>query len=239
MSTLKSTRLCFKFHFLLAWGPLTSGGPVHARVTRSGMAGDGGRPRLLCPVPTAPRSTQTFLSHLQTLPTLIHPLNWVPQSEAPEVQWDPGTPRRTAVKTVTPPCAGSVLGLPTRPPLASEQPHWGDTQKGSGLHKRPPELISPEQRGTVLDPYSSRGSQSRRGAPPSTAKPLSQEPVEGPPAPHLRCLEYLPRICPEPVHPGVGQLGGDKQEQSPGGGPVWHGDRVRISGPTPDHPPGE
>lgn len=109
------------------------------------MAGDGGWPKLLCPVPTAPRSTQAFLFHLQTLPTLIYPLYQAPQSEAPEVQWDPGTPRKTAVKTVTPPCAGSVPGLPTRPPPASEQPHWGDTQKGSGLHGRPPELISPQR----------------------------------------------------------------------------------------------
>lgn len=150
MSTVKNTRLCFKFHFLLVWGGLTSGGPVHARVTCSGLAGDGGWPRLLCPMPTTPRSTQGFLFHLQTLPTLTLPLNRAPQSEAPEVQWDPETPRRTAVKIVTPPYAGSVLGSPTRPPSASEQPHWGDTQKGSGLHGRPPGLICPEQRGTVL-----------------------------------------------------------------------------------------
>lgn len=183
-------------------------------------------------MPTTPRSTQGFLFHLQNLPTLPLPLNRAPQSEAPEVQWDPETPRRTAVKTVTPPCAGSVLGSPTRPPSASEQPHWRDTQKGSGLHRGPPGLICPEQRWTVLPTEGCRTGEEFH--PPS--QPLSQEPIEGPPAPHLRCLEYLPRICPEPVHPGVGQLGGDKREQSPGGGPVWNGDRVRISPQTV--PPG-
>lgn len=31
---------------------------------------------------------------------------------------------------------------------------------------------------------------------------------------YLRCLEYLPRTCPEPVHPGVGQLRGKKKARS-------------------------
>lgn len=38
--------------------------------------------------------------------------------------------------------------------------------------------------------------------------------------PYLRCLEYLPRMCPEPVHPGVGQLEGEKQRWSQGEGPA-------------------
>lgn len=43
--------------------------------------------------------------------------------------------------------------------------------------------------------------------------PPSQEP------PYLRCLEYLPRMCPEPEHPGVGQLG-RQAEWSLGEGPT-------------------
>lgn len=37
--------------------------------------------------------------------------------------------------------------------------------------------------------------------------------------PYLRCLEYLPRMCPEPEHPGVGQLG-RQAERSLGEGPT-------------------
>lgn len=56
--------------------------------------------------------------------------------------------------------------------------------------------------------------------------------------PYLRCLEYLPRTCPEPVHPGVGQLGGQAVAVTRGTGSARMGTEF-TSGPTPDPHPGE
>lgn len=56
--------------------------------------------------------------------------------------------------------------------------------------------------------------------------------------PYLRCLEYLPRTCPEPVHPGVGQLGGQAVAVTRGTGSARVGTGFTL-GPTPDSHPGE
>lgn len=56
--------------------------------------------------------------------------------------------------------------------------------------------------------------------------------------PYLRCLEYLPRTCPEPVHPGVGQLGGQAVAVTWGMGSARVGTGF-TSGPTPHPHPGE
>lgn len=69
----------------------------------------------------------------------------------------------------------------------------------------------------VLDPQKTQSGGWATASQQPTLLPRNQGEAHRPP--YLRCLEYLPRMCPEPEHPGVGQLG-RQAERSLGAGPA-------------------
>lgn len=160
--------------------------------------------RALALCQTQPTSHQAGHQEPSTLPSLppdpAHP-------HPPAVELNRPLPRMTPgqLTGVTPRHGRSALRSPPRTHPASQPP----TERPQHNTPRPcwPQQPQAEMEGSRPTAGPREGEALQQPA----AQPLSQEP------PYLRCLEYLPRMCPEPVHPGVGQLGGDKQGWSLGG----------------------